>query len=63
MRRINLLPADERRGRRPGLPSASRGGIIGALLIAGALLVMVMIGLYLLYFVRLGNEDDVESSF
>ncbi|QIN78862.1 hypothetical protein GBA65_10385 [Rubrobacter marinus] len=58
MRRINLLPADERRGRRPGLPSASRGGIIGALLIAGALLVLVMIGLYLLYFIRLGSEQD-----
>lgn len=58
MRRINLLPPDERRGRRPGLPSASRGSIFGALLILGALLVMLMIGLYLFYFIRLGNEQD-----
>ncbi len=58
MRRINLLPADERRRRRPGLPSASRDGIIGTLLILGALLVMMMIGLYLFYFVRLGSEQD-----
>lgn len=60
MRRINLLPSDERRGGRRGLalPSASRGSIIGALLIAGAVLMMLMIGLYLIYFVRLGSEQD-----
>ena len=58
MRRINLLPADERRGLRPGLPSASRGSIIGSLLILGALLTLLMIGLYLFYFVRLGNEQN-----
>ena len=59
MRRINLLPADERRGGgRIALPSASRGGIIGALLILGALLVMLMIGLYLFYFIRVGNEEQ-----
>ncbi len=58
MRRVNLLPPDERRGRRPGLSTASRGGIIGALLILGALLLMLMIGLYLFYFLRLGNEQE-----
>ena len=59
MRRVNLLPPDERRGgRRPGLPTATRGGIFGALLIFSALLVMLMVGLYLLYFFRLGNEQD-----
>ena len=59
MRRINLLPADERRGRgRSSLGAASRRGIIGALLILGALLTMLMVGLYLFYFIRLGNEQD-----
>ena len=58
MRRVNLLPADERRGRRPSLGAASRRGIIGALLILGALLVMLMVGLYLFYFIRLGNEQE-----
>ena len=58
MRRINLLPADERRGRRPSFGAASRQSIIGILLILGALLVMLMVGLYLFYFIRLGNEQD-----
>ena len=58
MRRINLLPADERRGRRPSFGAASRQSIIGVLLILGALLVMLMVGLYLFYFIRLGNEQD-----
>jgi Tfp pilus assembly protein PilN len=58
LRRTNLLPPEERRGRRPIIPTATRTGVIGILLILGALLVMIMIGLYLYYFVRLGNEEE-----
>ncbi len=59
MRRINLLPPEERRARgRPGLPGTTRAGILGLLLILGALMVLVMIGLYLFYAYRLGNEED-----
>jgi type IV pilus assembly protein PilN len=56
MRRINLLPSDER-GR-----TAERfgGGVLGILLIAGALVVVVMVGVYLLMLLRLnGLEDEV----
>jgi len=59
MRRINLLPPEERRARgRPGLPGTTRAGIVGVLLILGALLVLIMVGLYLFYAYRLGNEED-----
>ena len=59
MRRINLLPPEERRARgRPGLPGTTRAGILGVLLILGALMVLVMVGLYLFYAYRLGNEED-----
>ena len=57
MRRVNLLPPDER-GRRAAVPTTTRTGIIGLLLILGALLVMVMIGLYLFYFIRIGDEEQ-----
>ena len=57
MRRINLLPPEDRR-RRTAAPTTSRTGIIGLLLILGALLVMAMIGLYLFYFIRIGNEEE-----
>ena len=57
MRRVNLLPPDDR-GRRTTVPTTTRIGIIGVLLILGALLVMVMIGLYLFYFIRIGNEEE-----
>jgi type IV pilus assembly protein PilN len=56
LRRTNLLPPEERRRR--VVPTTTRTGIIGLLLILGALLVMLMIGLYLFYFIRLGNEED-----
>lgn len=58
MRRVNLLPPDDRRRRGAAAPAASRTGIIGLLLILGALLVMAMIGLYLFYFIRVGNEEE-----
>jgi type IV pilus assembly protein PilN len=56
MRRVNLLPAEERRRR--AAPTTTRGGILGVLLIVGALLLLVMIGLYLYYYVQLGNEEE-----
>ena len=56
MKRINLLPSEERRRR--AAPTATRGGVIGILLIMGALLLLVMIGLYLFYYIRLGNEEQ-----
>jgi type IV pilus assembly protein PilN len=54
MRRINLLPSDER-GR-----AAERlgGGVLGILLIAGALVVVVMVGIYLLMLLRLNGLED-----
>ena len=54
MRRINLLPSDER-GR-----TAERfgGGVLGILLIAGALVVVVMVGIYLLMLLRLNDLED-----
>jgi type IV pilus assembly protein PilN len=58
MRRTNLLPPEERRRRTAALPTATRGGIIGILLILGALLLLVMIGLYLFYYIQLGNEEE-----
>src|SRR5215204_5509865 len=59
MRRINLLPPEERRARgRPGLPGTTRAGILGVLLILGALMLLVMVGLYLFYAYRLANEED-----
>jgi len=54
VRRINLLPQGER-----GL-AAERfgGGILGILLIAGALAIVVMAGIYLLMLLRLNNRED-----
>jgi type IV pilus assembly protein PilN len=58
MRRVNLLPPEERRARRGAVPTATRAGIIGVLLILGAVLVLIMIGLYLYYFIQIGNEEE-----
>jgi type IV pilus assembly protein PilN len=58
LRRINLLPPEERRRRRPGVPATTRSTLIGALLGVAGLAVLLMVGLYLFYFVRLGNERD-----
>jgi Tfp pilus assembly protein PilN len=56
MRRINLLPSDER-GR---AVERLGGGDLGILLIAGALVVVVMVGIYLVMLLRLnGLEDQV----
>ena len=52
MRRINLLPPEERR-RSLALP---RSGVLGILLVAGAAALVIMAGLYLFYQIRLNNE-------
>jgi type IV pilus assembly protein PilN len=54
MRPINLLPSEER-GR-----AAERfgGGVLGILLISGALVVVVMVGIYLLLLLRLNDLED-----
>lgn len=56
MRRINLLPPEERR--RPA--ERLRGGVTGILLIAGAFVLIAMVGVYLFLFLRLnGIEDEI----
>ena len=54
MRRINLLPPEERG--RSG--ERFRGGVLGILLIAGALALIVMVGVYLIMLMRLGDLED-----
>lgn len=56
MRRINLLPLEERRR---DIGGQLRGGVAGILLIAAALSVMIMVAVYLFFLVRLGNEEDL----
>jgi type IV pilus assembly protein PilN len=56
MRRIDLLPPEERR--QVAVPTTTRAGVIGLLLILGALSVMLMIGLFLFYYIRLNNEEE-----
>ena len=61
MRRVNLLPPEERRrgGRRPSISGpTTRRGVYGILLILGALFILIMVGLYLFYSIRLGNEQE-----
>jgi type IV pilus assembly protein PilN len=56
MRRINLLPPEERRRRAEVL----RGGAPAILLIVGALALIVMVGVYLFFLARLnGVEDEI----
>lgn len=55
MKRINLLPPEERR-RGAGLQAP--GGTLGALLIVGAALLLVMVGVYVFYLVRVNNQED-----
>jgi type IV pilus assembly protein PilN len=57
MRRTNLLPSEDRR-RGGAIPALMRSSLLEVLLILGALLLLVMIGLYLYYYVRLGNEEE-----
>lgn len=55
MRRINLLPPEERRR---SVGESLRGGVVGILLITGALSVMIMVAVYLFFLVRIGNEEE-----
>lgn len=55
MRRINLLPPEERRR---GIALQAPGGILGALLIVGAALLLILVGIYVSYLVRLNNQED-----
>ena len=54
MRRINLVPQEERRRFGEGL----RGGALGILLIAGAVVLILMVGVYLVLLQRLGAIED-----
>lgn len=54
MRRINLLPLEERRR---GVAPQAPGGILGTLLIVGAAVLLLMIGVYVFYTVRLNNQE------
>jgi len=54
MRRINLLPPEER-GRSA---ERFRGGVLGILLIAGAFALILMVGVYLILLMRLGGLED-----
>ncbi|MDP8949419.1 MAG: PilN domain-containing protein [Actinomycetota bacterium] len=56
MRRINLLPPEERR--RPA--ERLRGGVPAVLLIVGAVAIIAMVGMYLFFLMRLnGVEDEI----
>ncbi len=56
MRRVNLLPPEERRRRVEGF----RGGTLGILLIVGSFALIAMVGVYLFFLLRLnGVEDEI----
>ncbi len=55
MRRINLLPPEERRR---GVALQAPGGILGTLLIVGAAVLLIMVGIYVFYLVRLNNQEE-----
>lgn len=58
MRRVNLLPPEDRGGVVDGIP----GGPYGVLLVAGAAALLVMVLVYLVLFLRLGGlEDEVAN--
>lgn len=55
MRRINLLPPEERRR---GAALSVPGGVLGILLVVGAAVMLVMVGLYVFYALRLNNVEE-----
>ncbi len=58
MRRVNLLPPEERRGAAERL----RGGPAGILLVAAAVALIAMVGVYLILLIRLnGVENELTS--
>lgn len=59
MRRINLLPPEERR-RRPGPGGAPAGSVIGLIAIVGVVAVIFMAAIYVYFLFRLGGiRDDI----
>jgi type IV pilus assembly protein PilN len=56
VRRVNLLPPEERRSRAEGLP----GGLVGLFLVVGAVLLVALAVVYLVFLLRLnGVEREV----
>ena len=56
MRRVNLLPPEDRRSRTEGLP----GGLLGLFLVVGAVLLVALAVVYLVFLLRLnGLEEEV----
>jgi type IV pilus assembly protein PilN len=56
VRRVNLLPPEERRSRTEGLP----GGLVGLFLVAAAALLIALAVVYLVFLLRLnGLEEEV----
>lgn len=55
MRRINLLPPEERRR---GAALSVPGGVLGILLVAAAAVILVMVGIYVFYSLRLNNVEE-----
>lgn len=55
MRRINLLPPEERRRRAAAAPGR---GVVGIVLIFGALAVIVMVAVYVIYTLRINTVED-----
>lgn len=56
MRRVNLLPPEDRRRTTEGLP----GGAVGLLLVGAAAVLLVLVGVYLVFLLRLnGIEEDI----
>ncbi|CAA9387748.1 MAG: Type IV pilus biogenesis protein PilN [uncultured Rubrobacteraceae bacterium] len=56
MRRVNLLPPEDRRSRTEGVP----GGLLGLFLVAGAALLIALAVVYLVFLLRLnGLEEEV----
>ena len=53
MRRVNLIPTEDRRRRVEGLP----GGMIGLLLVAGAAVLLVFVGVYFVFLLRLNAVE------
>lgn len=58
MRRINLLPPDERRWRPFGGLQLPAGGMLNILGVVAAALVVLMAGIYLVYALRIGNVEE-----
>ena len=54
MRRVDLLPPDERRSRTEGLP----GGLVGLFLVAAAALLIALAVVYLVFLLRLNGLEE-----